>query len=487
MQLSSFVFYAIVEAIVFLLIVAGFLYVFLKRAQSQNKALEDKNQRLIDEYKALHAKILEEREEHNATNTYKKQINDQILATRQYHKKLGATSDITLDLNPESPVQQRTAAIRHAILIAEKEALNASVDGSPNWQFLEAKFQQIIQFFVDLAPKPEPSTTPPEPPAEESADTQLIEELEAKLSMIEEILEDKHQEIDELTLAKTTLDKRVENLEKFKTLFFEMEDQWKAAKEEAQKYYEQLSAMRDEVSDTETFDDLLTRYHAVYNEVESTIQSIQGIDTPSTQPPSANNLTPDNVSVNLPTNNTNEAQILLDSDQRALDELSKLRTLTTDQHRLIAQLQTKLKDADTIEQKEAIIGELEKELQKQSNFVRESEMCIQLMEDELQRVTSESKRLAQLLNEANSELSQVPQMQTTIRQFSVESKELIAQLADLEKVNTELQQEFDSLKANSATAPAPAGEGTNELKAELQSLQAKYAELEERYLEARMK
>ena len=68
-----------------------------------------------------------------------------------------------------------------------------------------------------------------------------------------------------------TITKRVQNLEKFKKLFFEMEDQWKEAKQEAQLYYERLMSMRDDVKDQKGFHAALNSYNNVYKEIEKTI------------------------------------------------------------------------------------------------------------------------------------------------------------------------------------------------------------------------
>jgi len=142
-----------VEAVVVLVVICIFMLVLIRRGKGKNRALQQTIQTLLAKHQALQQQMAQQRQEFSTSNTYKKQINDQLLVTREYHKSLKAGQDITLDLNPDSPLERQTAAIRHALLVAEKEALNSSSDGSPNWQFLQSKFQQLIQFYVDINKK----------------------------------------------------------------------------------------------------------------------------------------------------------------------------------------------------------------------------------------------------------------------------------------------------------------------------------------------
>src|SRR5690606_37642902 len=128
-----------------------------------------------------------------------------------------------------------------------------------------------------------------------------------------------------------TYKKRIENLEKFKHLFFDMEQQWLNAQEQAGKYYTQLAAMADTVNDKNLFADVLGGYHNVYAGINAGFE-IGRRDF--------SNHVPDIKTVHVARfNPQNSAEII------------KLRNVAADQHRIIAQLQQKLEEAITAEAK----------------------------------------------------------------------------------------------------------------------------------------
>ena len=374
MQISSYVLYGIVETIVFLVVICFFLLIFIRRNNTKIRGLQGNLQKLLSAHQRLHQTLEHERLEHTTSNSYKKQINEQLLLTKEYHKGLNSGQDISLDLNPESPKNCQTAAIRHALLVAEKEALNSSTDGTPSWQFLETKFQQLIQFYVDLSGK---KKSPEKTPSAAQSDPEFSQPLhrEPALPAIQ---------IEELG----TLDK-------------------------------------DGVEYSQTAE-------------------------------------------------------LTDDNKQSSKELEKLRNLTSDQHRLISRLQQQLEAATSIEEKQALIKQLQSELSRQVGFVTESESCIQLLENELTTATTQLRTIEGELSQAREELAQIPKMQAIIQQFSLESKQMVASLSELERINELLQ------AGQTETQPGP---DNNELirtmQQQLQNLQGQHVELEktQRHLE----
>ncbi len=461
MQVPNFVIFGAIEALVLLLVLFVGLLLYLRSLKRKLQKTKDQVLQMLEKNQTLLSTLEQERIEHTATNSYKQQINDQLLITREYHGTLGANQDIALDLDPEVPINRQAAAIRHAILIAEKEALNASPDGKPNWSFLESKFQQIIGFYVDLdqgkiPDKDEVDWKVQFGKAKESLENAMLDFAEAR------------KEVEALENDLETAHKRIANLEKFKQLFFEMEDQWKAAKDEAQLYYDRIMASRAAGDDEATFTTVLDEYHNVYHEVEKTIYS-QTRDRDENASPAvlSSNESLQEVAQQLTT------ESIADNDARALEELKKLRNLTADQHRLISQLQEKLRAAETLEEKQAIIDELEQELEKHIRFAEESEMCIQLLETELAAAMEKTKSLNDVLDDTKKELEHLPMMEGIIRQFTLESKEMLRGLAEMER------------SKDSSSEADESDEQLEKLQTQLQHLQAQYAELEERYLEAR--
>ncbi|GAB1263326.1 hypothetical protein [Aurantivibrio infirmus] len=149
MELSSWAAYAIVEACVVLLVICIIL-VFILRKQKKTLSLavlQLKQFQIINE--KLTKKLVDSQKVAVSAN-YQEQINHQIQLTKDYHQSLDPGHNIALDLDPESPMPLQVAAFRHAVLVAEKEALNASVDGIPDWRFLSNKLSQLINFYTDF-------------------------------------------------------------------------------------------------------------------------------------------------------------------------------------------------------------------------------------------------------------------------------------------------------------------------------------------------
>ncbi len=77
--------------------------------------------------------------------TYPEIIDQQLMLTREYHQHLGKGGDIAMDLDPAAPPERHCAALRHAFLIAEREAA-AKSDEEIDWQRLHGRYQQLLAF-----------------------------------------------------------------------------------------------------------------------------------------------------------------------------------------------------------------------------------------------------------------------------------------------------------------------------------------------------
>jgi DNA repair exonuclease SbcCD ATPase subunit len=432
MQVSNFVLFGAIETLFILLMLSIGLLFYTRNLKGVIKGLQDKLSKLLGDLKESKAAVRDMQTEMDPANAYQNQINDQLQATREYHLTLGANQDIALDLNTEVPLDRQVAAFRHAMLIAEKEALHASEDENPNWAVLQSKLSQLIQFYQ----------------ASETASDESSEQI-GELNQLQE----------ELNASK----KRVDNLEKFKKLFFDMESKWSEAKDKANDYHQELSSMAGDVADPEGFNNALNNYHKVYDDISDVIHSASGGST-----------------------RTNTVEITRD-DPQAQSEIRKLRSVAADQHKIIAELERKLQSAETVEQKDSVIQELSDQLQRQTRFVQESETCIQLLEEELNHAL---EQLAQMGhpdhktsgandNTDNNDKEQENQkLRSMVQKFSSESQGMLQKINELEQVNQQLQIQPSS--GNSA-------EELQVAQQELLNLQTQYAELEEHYLELKMK
>lgn len=277
-----------------------------------------------------------------------------------------------------------------------------------------------------------------------------------------------------------TYKKRIENLEKFKTLFFDMEGQWQRAQSQAEDYYTQLSAMASDLEDPESFTKLLGRYQTVYQDINQSF--VDGV----------NSLTPQAES-EIKTLTINRI------DPRAGEEIVKLRNVAADQHRIINQLQRKLEQATTAEAKEEVVNELQQQLQRQTRFVQESETCIKLLEDELAAASEKISQQQQRLESLSAERDEGAKVKSALEKFTLESKDLMKTMLDLESENAELkrglkqsiaEQPKTALNPNSKQGPTP-GEDDKDMRKSLEAkysaLEREYALLEEKYLELKMK
>jgi hypothetical protein len=354
------------------------------------------------------------------SDTYKNLIDEQIELTKQFHQSLQSEQDIVLDLAPETDLPKRAAALRHAILLAEKEALSSIEEGGePKWELLKYKYERIFEFYEDYA--------------------------EAKTSDADE------GELDALRQELTNAKKRVNNLEKFKALYFDLEEQWEASKQTAKTHFDNLSGMASKTEDSVAFEQALENYHASYSTVNTLIEN--GVNNPE--------VATETIEVTNP---------------ETAGELRHLRGVAADQHRLITKLQSKLEGANTTEARNEIVNDLKGELNKQQRFVQEAETCIQLMEDELNNANKEITQL-------KSRLMSLPSLKSQLQDAKEQRDSFELKVYALTSENRKITKR---MKEEKATAPRDNGQDAK-LKKELADLESRYASLEEKYLDLKFK
>lgn len=420
MQVSNAIITVAVEFNIALIVGAVILFVHARKLKSLVRRQQDKLLELLrDQPPAQPPQGMPSR---TPTQNYKLYLNKEIEATSAQFNLLSPDQDIGTELPGDMPLFQRILALRYAFLRAEELGTTEDTGTTEYWSI----FQQTLEPLLNT-----PS--------------------------------DREQELlTELDVSK----KRIENLEKFKRLFFDMEKQWATAQAHAQDYYSQLLAMSDGVEDREGFNEILERYHTVYDEIHQNVIHI-------TQ-------NPDTVTEHKTIHITRQ-------DPRAAEEIMKLRNVAADQHRVINQLQRKLIEAKTSEEKELVIQELQQQLQRQTRFVQESETCVQLLEDELSKAQEELSLKEKALDETLALGEENERIKSTLHSFTLESKDMMSSINELEKEN-------DSLKHNLRATPAPTSNNVNEealadikkMQSEFMSLKKQYAELEEKYLDLKL-
>lgn len=441
MQVSNWVIFGAAEVFAVLVIVCVFLLFHTRSLKGLVTRLQDKIQSLVNDLKQAKADIIKAQAQSDPRGAYIAQLDKLIDQTRDFHSGLNPDRDIALDLSNDSPLPRQVAALRFAALVSEKEAVLSSDDSTPNWVTLEDKFTQLVNFFRSQA-------IPEEGDSEDTA--ALREQLENSLQ-------------------------RVENLEKFKALFFQMEDQWRDAKQKADSYYEQLSSMQVSGDQQASFDNLLTSYNDVYNQIGQSIT--QGITVGAgSAGSSASGGNGDHGATKTRTV-TNTIEITK-TDTRAQNELRQLRSVAEEQHRLINELQNRLRKASSPAEKDAVIKDLQDQLERQIRFVQESETCIQLLENEISQANAQLNAIEADKSALAEQLAQIPEMQTAIAEYTEESKEMLKTIDRLEQENRQLVTQVE-MSGNTSSGSGADSEELNKLKQQ-------YAELEARYLELRM-
>lgn len=359
-------------------------------------------------------------------------LEEQITATRNQHLSLQPDRDIVLDIAPDSPLERQALALRYALLIAEKESWEATEGKGCDWEVIGTKLGAIIDFYQQHVPVPsgEPGA------GADSSDDQ---------SPLQQTIDSQRRQI--------------ANLERFRKLYFEGEKRWQEASSRADGYLEELRTLGQTLGGGSEFNELLHQYNDVY----------AGLGELMTRNP--------------------EQEQRAASAQRVIvnqDEVNRLRNMAVDQHKVILQLKKQLAEASSIEQKDAAIAELQKQLDRQERFLKESETCTKLLEDELNRTLDEN----QLLREESgggADVGEHQELQQLVSDLTRESREMLSAITVLEEENRRLQAEL--LEGGSGAAGGDSAALREQLQGaqfELLALQESYVELEERYLELKM-
>lgn len=420
MQVSTLVLAVALEIYLLLLIATVVLIFYALKQKKLIRRQQEKLRELIETIKTTSSPAAP------AGKSYKQLIYDQIELTQDRFALIAPRSDISEVQPSDLPINQRIVALRYAFLRAE-ELGTTEVPGSEGYWNV---FRQTLEPLLQSA-----ATTPESDASLEQPDNE------------------------ELEMYK----KRVENLEKFKKLFFDLEKRWNEAQANAQGYYNELYAMADGVEDRERYEMLLGQYGNSYNEITQYMHSTNAAITG--QPV-------ENKTINI-----------IRQDPRAAEEIMKLRNVAADQYRVISNLQRKLEEAVTAEEKDLVIKELEQQLQRQVRFVQESDTCVQLLEEELNKAHEKIAEQAGILGHEHELEEENQRIKETLQNFTHESKELLGNLEDLERENDHLKNSMDQTDTDSGATPA----NLQQIQTEFAELRKQYTELEEKYLELKFK
>lgn len=416
MQIPHLYLIVAAEVVALLVGVCVFLVVQNRSLRTLVKRLKQRLSQLVEDLRNAHTQ--KHAHDHTNASNYGEFLDQQITLTKKHHKSLASGPEIVLDLDPEAPPARRVAAIRHLLLLAEKEACPDIPGKSVDWQLLERKYEQLMEFHATYKQK-----------SDDTAREQAMDALRQELA---------------------TAKKHIHNLERFRALYFDLEEKWESSRDEAETQYNDLTDFATQSENANVVTGLLDAYQKNFMELGVLIEN--GIDGASLMGESQH------------------------SDGSAT-EIQHLRAVAADQHKIISDLQEKLRQASTKEQSEQIVNELNIQLQKQVRFVQESETCIQLLEDELATANKE-------IDQLKSRLASMPQLKLDLKALKEKSAEYESNLYNLQSENRRLHTKIQSPQPqNSASDEAVE---VQRLKKEISALENKYAILEEKFLDLKI-
>lgn len=462
---SSIIVYVVAELAVVVMAVAVFLIFNIKKLKKVIRKLEIKISNMRKAIKKAQKETKKVKNELAEKNKIEPKdfvdfLDEEIQGTRDFHQTLNPDRDIVLDIAPDASLERQATSLRHALLIAEKEARYAGEEESSNWDVLQSKFQQIIQFYISAAPEPEPES-------ESEVELESVDDSEP-VDFSEEI---------------ESYKKRIANLEGFKKLFFEMEDKWSQVKKQADEYYQQLLAIGQNIGAGEEFNELLNKYSDSFDEIGNLIIEGGG-GVASTAEPDI-----------LDTADNNTVSKMVFANQ---EEMQHLRNMAVDQYKIIEELKKKLVLTDSVELTDQAIADMTTQLEQQQRFIKEAETCTQLIEDELNRAFEENQSLRAQLDNGEGEQTkgsddELVKLETMVKEFTEESRDMLSTIASLEEENSLLKTQLESTGSGSSDPGSNSADTQQltdklaEVQQELLNLQTQNIELEERYLELKMK
>lgn len=306
LDLPTWLIFGIVELWVAVVLLVIVLLFHSKKLRKLVKSLKDQIFKLEEELDETKGAFEQAQEDLVGGEAFKKQLNEQLLYTRQYHKSL-TTKAIEKDIDLNEDESRLSAALRHAFLSAEKASQDASKnnDGKPHWNTYIGHMSQLTERLIS-------SHTP-----------------------------------------------------------------------------EQTSTEATQASDDDTDDEFV-------------------IDTPIV-------------------NNMESRQV-----STAEEELKRLRSVTENQYKEIADLKSKLQNSDfaTENEKTDLIHELKENLSKQERMMQESDTCIKLLETELDEALEKSRDLEKRLEaqKNTSSADQLREMAKRIQRLQTENDQLVSML-----------------------------------------------------------
>ncbi len=191
--------------------------------------------------------------------------------------------------------------------------------------------------------------------------------------------------------------KTISHLESLKHHYSDLEEQLTSCQNEAQTHIGTLQGLEDELNPD--IKHSLEAYTKSYDEMAELLN--------------------DGKQLHLITSNSADAE----------QEIESLRLFAANQHKMIEELQAKLRNQSKISHDEETMDHITNELSKHKQFMKESETCIQLMEDELANASREIRGLKAQIKIQSEQQADDETKDLELSLLKEENKKLKEQLA----------------------------------------------------------
>ena len=296
-------------------------------------------------------------------------------------------------------------------IIAELSALENSNDPETAWTKIQNELTPLFQNYLDPI---------------------LCEQKE----IVQSISQDTDDE--SLKIQLENANKRIDNLEKFKQLYFDLQSKLSQSVAEIEALNQQLLELSEGSDKYDEIQVLIEKNKTHYLEMGQMI----GMDKEQHHASVANTMDYSDAIIN-----------------ERKDEIKRLKSQISQQFEDIWELQNRVVEPDSETPKPE---ELSAGIETISRNLKDAEMCIETMDMEIQTLTSEITNLRnQLKDRDDSSESIVPpehvialeEKETMIARFSQESKELLSCITGLEDDNQHQSERIRELEAKLASRP----------------------------------
>jgi len=375
---------------------------------------------------------------------YEEFLTEELEKTKQlYHMFAGHEGEPNVSANMSPKIQ--AIGIRFQYLLAERNALKASLELKDYWQSLEEPLIKLANSLIPEAIEPEIAA-----PVKVEPESDIMQE---ELDLLENALRD--------------AESKISDLKQYKKGFLDLQKKWNASRPNQDALHQQLKTMTDQNENKNEVHAHLDNYQQYFTEVGNAFGEA---DEPQSTP----------------------AQQGSKSFDQSLDTL---HNITLEQSRTIAKLKgelEKMKQAPgaDLEQIEKYAGHTDR----LEAMLKESGTCIELLETELDASQETVRNLMDRLEEEEGG-TQKDEMQNIILQFTNDSQNMMNTLQMLEEENEQMRVKLETSDgqgaeiepaANDAEANTRNSEELNtqlqEKTEELLTLQSEFNDLEQRYL-----